>query len=209
MPTRLHPVTAASIAHAPPPCVGCVFWQSRGERAAAKGKWAERIEDDWGPANFDVRRRVNVGWSSQQLRNFNANVNFNASSAAPYTIRAGLDTNGDLLFTDRPAGVGRNSARAAEQWNMNAFFTYSLQFGKPRELPGGINFRSEGGALTATQGAGSSAGRFRLSFNCQIQNLTNHGNLGGFIGTLTSRDFGKATVINGTRKIDFGMGLSF
>ena len=49
MPTRLQPVTAASIAHAPPPCVGCVFWQSRSERAAAKGKWAERMEDDWGP----------------------------------------------------------------------------------------------------------------------------------------------------------------
>ena len=49
MPTRLQPVTAASIAHAPPPCVGCVFWQSRSERAVAKGKWAERMEDDWGP----------------------------------------------------------------------------------------------------------------------------------------------------------------
>ena len=48
MPYRLHPVTAASITHAPPPCVGCVFWQSRGTRATAKGKWAERIEDDWG-----------------------------------------------------------------------------------------------------------------------------------------------------------------
>jgi hypothetical protein len=45
---RLHPVTDASIAHAPPPCVGCVFWQSRGQRVAAKGKWAEKIEDDWG-----------------------------------------------------------------------------------------------------------------------------------------------------------------
>jgi hypothetical protein len=49
MASRLHPVTAASIAHAPPPCVGCVFWQSRGDRPAAKGRWAERIEDDWGP----------------------------------------------------------------------------------------------------------------------------------------------------------------
>ena len=49
MPSRLHPVTSASIAHAPPPCVGCVFWQSRGNRSAAKGRWAERIEDDWGP----------------------------------------------------------------------------------------------------------------------------------------------------------------
>ena len=48
MPYRLHHVTAASITHAPSPCVGCVFWQSRGDRAAAKGKWAERIENDWG-----------------------------------------------------------------------------------------------------------------------------------------------------------------
>jgi hypothetical protein len=45
---RLQPVTAASIAHAPPPCVGCVFWQSRGRRSAPKGRWAERIENEWG-----------------------------------------------------------------------------------------------------------------------------------------------------------------
>jgi hypothetical protein len=48
VPYRLHPVTGASIAHAPPPCVGCVFWQSRGQRVAAKGKWADKIEDEWG-----------------------------------------------------------------------------------------------------------------------------------------------------------------
>jgi hypothetical protein len=48
MPYRLHPVTAVSIAHAPPPCVGCVFWQSRGQRSTPKGRWAERIEDHWG-----------------------------------------------------------------------------------------------------------------------------------------------------------------
>jgi hypothetical protein len=46
---RLHPVTTVSVTHAPPPCVGCVFWQSRSGRSAAKGKWAERIEDDYGP----------------------------------------------------------------------------------------------------------------------------------------------------------------
>jgi hypothetical protein len=136
-------------------------------------------------------------------------LNFNASSAQPYTIREGFDTNGDLLFTDRPAGVGRNSARGAAQWNLNGFFTYSLQFGKPQQMPGGIRFRSDGGALTASQGAASTAGRYRLSFNCQIQNITNHGNLSNFVGTKTSKDFGKPLSIFGTRKIDFGMGISF
>jgi hypothetical protein len=116
-------------------------------------------------ANFDVRRRLNSGWNSSQLKNFNANINFNASSASPYTIRTGVDTNGDLLFTDRPDGVGRNTARGAGQWNLNGFFTYSRQFGKPVQMSGGINFRSDGGALTASQGAASSAGRFRVSFN--------------------------------------------
>jgi hypothetical protein len=167
------------------------------------------ILDDWGPASFDVRQRFNVSWNSTQLRNFSANLNFNASSAAPYTIRTGVDTNNDLLFTDRPKGVGRNTARASAQWNTNAFFTYSRAFGKPVQMPGGINFRSDGGALTASQGAASSAGRYRVSFNLQIQNLTNRGNLTGYIGNLTSRDFGKPSQIVGTRKVDFGMGISF
>jgi hypothetical protein len=167
------------------------------------------IRDDWGPANFDVRRRFNLSWSSSQLRNFNANLNFNASSAPPYTIRTGVDTNSDLNFNDRPDGVGRNTARGSAQWNMNGFFTYSRQFGKPVQMPGGINFRSDGGALTATQGSASSAGRYRVSFNVNVQNITNRGNLTGYVGTLTSRGFGRPSAIVGTRKVDFGMGISF
>jgi hypothetical protein len=46
---RLEPVTTASISRAPSVCVGCVFWQSRGQRPAVKGRWAEKIEEDWGP----------------------------------------------------------------------------------------------------------------------------------------------------------------
>jgi hypothetical protein len=49
MPYRLHPVTAASLAQAPPPCIECVFWQSRAGRPAVKRRWAERIEEGWGP----------------------------------------------------------------------------------------------------------------------------------------------------------------
>ena len=45
---RLYPVTTASISQAPPPCVDCVFWQSRAGRSAAKRRWAERVEDDYG-----------------------------------------------------------------------------------------------------------------------------------------------------------------
>lgn len=46
---RLEPVTGASIVNAPPVCVGCVFWQSRGHRSPPKARWAERVEEEWGP----------------------------------------------------------------------------------------------------------------------------------------------------------------
>jgi hypothetical protein len=46
---RVEPVTDASISRAPPVCVDCVFWQSRDQRPAAKGRWTEKIEESWGP----------------------------------------------------------------------------------------------------------------------------------------------------------------
>jgi len=167
------------------------------------------IGDDWGPANFDIRRRFNLGIISTQLRNLNANININVASANPYTIRSGTDDNHDLVLNDRPAGVGRNTLRASGQWTINGFFSYGWTFGKPVERPGGITFRNEGGALAASQGAASTQGRYRLSLNVQVQNLTNHGNLTGYSGTLTSRNFGQPTSVAGTRKVDVGLGLSF
>ena len=167
------------------------------------------IRDDWGPASNDIRHRFILGWSSQQLRNFNANMNFNTSGGTPYTIRAGTDLNGDLVFTDRPEGVGRNSARGTAQWSLNGFFTYFWQFGKPVAMPGGITLRSDGGALAAAQTAGQNAGRYRLSLNVNVQNLTNHPNYAGFIGTILSSHFGRPQTVLGTRKIDIGMGISF
>ena len=169
-----------------------------------------RIEDDWGPSNADVRRRLNLSLNSTQLRNLNANLNFNASSAPPYTIRTGVDTNRDLLFTDRPDGVGRNSARASGQWTLNGNFSYGWQFGKPVERAGGISIRSEGGGMAVSQSAAQSAGRFRISLNMNVQNITNHANLAGYNGTLTAGPyFGRPTTFLGTRKIDIGLGLSF
>jgi hypothetical protein len=167
------------------------------------------LADDWGPSPGDIRRRFNLNWSSQQLRNTNFNLNLNAASAPPYTIRSGIDTNGDLVFNDRPTGVGRGSARGSSQWSVNGFFTYFWQFGKPMTMPGGISFRSDGGALSASQGAAQSAGRFRLSLNVNVQNLTNHANYTSYIGTLTSPQFGQPQSVLSTRKIDIGMGFSF
>jgi hypothetical protein len=164
---------------------------------------------EWGPANNDVRRRFNLNWSSQQIRNTNINLSFNAASAPPYTILSGVDTNGDLVFNDRPDGVGRNTARGSGYWTINGFFTYSWQFGKPVTMPGGITLRSEGGALAAGSAAAQSQGRFRLSLNINAQNLTNHANYTGYVGTLTAPQFGQPQSVSSTRKFDVGLGFSF
>jgi hypothetical protein len=45
---HLRPLTRATLDQAPPVCVDCVFWQTRGSRPAAKQRWADRAEDEWG-----------------------------------------------------------------------------------------------------------------------------------------------------------------
>ena len=47
--TRLQPLTRATVEQGPPPCVECTFWQTRRWRALGKPRWADGIEDDWGP----------------------------------------------------------------------------------------------------------------------------------------------------------------
>lgn len=169
-----------------------------------------RLEDDWGPASQDVRHRFNAYISSTALKNLNANINLGGGTAGPYTIRTGRDDNGDLVFNDRPAGVGRNTERARGQFNANVNLMYSIPFGKQKiALPPGIAITMAGGAPSVSTIANPDAARYRLMLMCSIMNLTNRRNYGGFSGTMTSPFFGKPTMVMGTRKVDLGVGFSF
>ena len=66
-----------------------------------------------GSSGVDVRNRLNVAFNNQIVRNLLLALNVNASSAPPYTVLTGLDTNGDGIFNDRPEGTGRNTGRGA------------------------------------------------------------------------------------------------
>ena len=48
MATRVKGLTGATLQRAPSVCHECMFWQSRHGRPAAKPRWIERIEDEWG-----------------------------------------------------------------------------------------------------------------------------------------------------------------
>ena len=166
------------------------------------------LANEWGPAPFDVPHRFNVTVNNQFVRNLLAQVNFNAASGNPYTIRTGFDENGDLIYNDRPAGIGRNTARGEQQWNLNMAAGYTILFGRQTALPPGIAVVGGGGGPQVTA-VNQNGARFRLQFVVQVQNVTNHANYTGYSGVLTSPFFGQPTAVLGTRKVDLGVNLSF
>ncbi|MGH9383509.1 MAG: carboxypeptidase regulatory-like domain-containing protein [Vicinamibacterales bacterium] len=166
------------------------------------------VIDEWGPSPGDIRHRLNVSLNNQIVRGLGIGINVNRTSAPPYSIRTGRDDNGDLVFNDRPAGVGRNTERGTGQFSLNLSFGYSFAFGKtPGNAPPGIAVFAGGG--TPTVQTFDMGPRYRLGFFVNIQNATNHDNYVGYIGTLTSPFFGRPTNVAGTRKVDLGFNLGF
>src|SRR5215218_5634431 len=101
----------------------------------------------------------------------------------------GFDDNGDGLLNDRPAGVGIWSLRSSPLWTVSGRATYNIPIG------------------AAAPQAGPA--RYRASLFVNVNNLTNHANLGGFSGIQTSRFYRTATSVQNPRKVDLGLNLSF
>jgi hypothetical protein len=165
------------------------------------------LDDEWGPSNGDVRHRLNITLNNQIVRNLLLSVGFSGSSGTPYSIRTGRDDNGDLVFNDRPAGVGRNSERAAAHWTVNTFFAYAIPLGGSTGGPSGVTVIAGGGVPTVQSFARPP--RYVVQLYVQTQNLTNHPNYVGYSGTQTSPFFGRPTSVFGTRRIDAGINVSF
>ena len=166
---------------------------------------------EWGPGGDDVRHRLNAFFGTQALRKFNANLNFSMSTAPPYTIRSGVDLNGDLIFNDRPLGIARNTERGTGRLDLSGFFVYTFMFGRQRiQLPPGIMINgSPAGDFRVTQMQADPLPRFRLGIVVNAQNLTNHTNYTGYQGSMTSPFFHLPTNVTGMRKIDVGLNFSF
>ena len=166
-------------------------------------------EDDWGPSAGSVRHRVVAGFTSSSLRNVSWQIDGQGTSGTPYTIQTGVDNNRDLIFNDRPAGVGRNTARAPAQYWLNLFVSYSLTFGPRVVLPGGPVVYGTPAGVSVTSFTPPEQGRYRLSFNVFVYNLTNRVNLAGYSGVQTSPLYGRPTSAVNQRRINAGMSLGF
>jgi hypothetical protein len=177
---------------------------------------------DWGPSAQDVRHRLFLLANVPLVLGMRAGLNVQGSSALPYTITTGLDDNGDTVFNDRPAGVSRNSARGASQWNVGLRVNRSFNLGGTAPGGGPVPFGGPIGAQRVPGGGGGGEGggpqmivmqasnaRYRLDIYVQAFNLLNHTNLNTFVGNLLSPAFGQATSAGPARRLEVGARFSF
>jgi hypothetical protein len=119
--------------------------------------------------------------SSGIIRNVAMSWNTVVTAASPFTIRTGRDDNGDLIFNDRPLGVGRNTAAGARTVHATATLSYTV--------PG--------------------PSRYRTMFTLQVENPTNRANYSGYSGVMTSPFYLRPTAVSGVRRVTFSSRVSF
>jgi hypothetical protein len=166
------------------------------------------LVSEWGRSSRDIPYRVNANLNMLMLRNLSAYVYWNLQAGNVYTIRTGLDDNGDLIFNDRPGGVERNTLRGAPTGGLGGQLAYSIPIHKRiGTLPPGIQISNNNGNVTVNQFTDQA--RYRITLIVQAQNLTNRANYTGYSGVLTSPFFGQPTAVNNLRRIDMGVQLNF
>ena len=167
------------------------------------------IDLDWGPTNNDVRHRLNATLTNQIVKNLQIGLGVNTTSASPYTVLSGLDTNRDLIFNDRPAGMARNTERGDGQLNMNMNVSYNWTFGPPAGGPPPIGVFVGGPGATPEVRTFDQPARFRIGIFLFANNLTNHANYVGYSGVITSPFFRQPTAVTSTRRVETGLSFGF
>ena len=172
---------------------------------------------EWGRVGGIPRHIASAVMNTSLTKSLRIAVSASARSGAPYNVTTGRDDNGDTVFNDRPAGVGRNSLTSHGVWDAAARLTYAFGFGeKPASTgPGGgqmIMIRGGGGAgdlLGAMSGGGAENKRIRIELFASATNLFNTVSPVGYSGVMTSPFFGRPTAAGPARKIDVGMKIGF
>jgi len=165
-----------------------------------------------GASLVDSRHRLLVIANFRILNPLRLGTILRATSATPYNITTGFDDNGDTSVNDRPAGVGRNSARGTSQWDLSARLSWTMSFGKApaqkENQPRVIRSRNADDTLGALSSLGNES-RYGLQFYLQAFNIFNHTNLINFTGVQTSPFFGHATSALPGRRLEGGLRFNF
>ena len=177
---------------------------------------SQNARADWGPSMMDVRHRFNTLTQITLPRGWQAGAFLNVSSALPYNVTTGFDSNGDTFFNDRPAGVGRNAGRGAAQVNLSARVAWNRGFGTRGGDGGGgpqvVRLTMDGsGRMPDLPGRGTTRANalVKMQLYLAATNLLNRTNETGFVGIATSPLFGLASMAQPPRRLELGMRFSF
>jgi hypothetical protein len=174
---------------------------------------------EWGPATGVPDYVASAMFSGPVWRNLRLSLSTSLQGATPYNVTTGRDDNGDTISNDRPAGVGRNSARGTATWDVGARLSYAFGFGQrenggPQGGPIMIVQRvgagsDSGGLMGAHGGGGAEDKRLRIELFVQAQNVLNRTNAIGYSGVMTSPFFGQPTAALPARRVELGARIGF
>jgi Carboxypeptidase regulatory-like domain len=181
------------------------------------------LSGEYGRSLFDIRHRFFLTASATLPWNVRLSPMAIASSSRPFNIFTGRDTNGDSVFTERPAfatdlaqpnvvitplGAFNLNPSPGEQiiprnfGNGPGFFALSLRASKTMRFGSleGSNSASAPQRTAAQRNAPSRASekKYSLTISLQVWNLFNHTNLNVPIGNLSSPFFGRTNSIAGS-----------
>jgi hypothetical protein len=101
-----------------------------GQGSASMPRNSYDVSDEWGRSGFDVRHRFSIfgTYNNPKLWKLTFSPFIVASSAPPFNITTGIDSNLDRQFTDRPSFAGANA-------NCSAAFIKCTPFGNFNLIP--------------------------------------------------------------------------
>jgi hypothetical protein len=141
------------------------------------------LDEDYGSALDDVTHTLNAAGLVEIPWGIKIGASTNFTSAPPYNILSGFDTNMDGTINDRPPGVEFNAARGESLWNVNARFSKVFDFGSAR-----------------------------TEFLIEAFNIFNRTNPDNFVENLLSPEFGNPTTTAdnfGPRQVQLGFRVDF
>jgi outer membrane receptor protein involved in Fe transport len=141
---------------------------------------------EWGPADFDVRHRLNVLTTLSAGRWGNLGLSARFASGVPYTETAGIDFFHTGMANARPAGIGRNTLRASGFSAVDVHWSHDV-------------------ALTEAKGEKAPG----LTLSLDAFNVFNHPNFAGYVGNIRSPFYLAPTTVSPGRRLQLSAEVKF
>jgi hypothetical protein len=141
---------------------------------------------EWGPADFDVRHRLNILTTLSAGRWGNLGISGRFASGLPYTETAGIDFFHTGMANARPAGIGRNSLRTSGFSAVDVRWSHDV-------------------ALTEAKGEKAR----ELTLAVDAFNIFNHPNFAGYVGNIRSPFYLSPTTVFPGRRLQLSAEVKF